>query len=88
MNIHSPYKVISQSPEDGILVDHFESREEAEDFAREMAEEGYTTVVCQKTRVFESERRPIDFGVRSGVDYPATLGPCLDTNVWMPRSAA
>ena len=90
MNFHitAPYKVISHSPEDGILVDHFETRAEADAFARVVAEEGYTAMVCLVTTIYQPDEQPREVVAAPGINFPASLTrPQLGT-VTMPQPAA
>lgn len=87
--IELPFKVISAAEGSGILVDHFHTLREAEAFAEAVSSEGFTASVCQNLRVFQAkEPEPEDFGVRPGVDFPATLSPARGAAQWLPRPAA
>lgn len=66
--------VISHSETDGPLVEEFQSRLEAEGFADDVAREGLASTILMKlVEVPAVEPEPEDFGVRPGIDYPATL---------------
>lgn len=70
--------VISHSETDGPLVEEFQTRREAEDFADAVAREGMaSTILTTLTEVPAVDYQPEDFGVRPGIDYPATLCPAF-----------
>ena len=73
-SLHAPYKVIAHSEQDGLLIDHFETKAEADAFARDVSEEGYTTMVCLVIRRCPSPALPARDAVAApGIDYPASL---------------
>lgn len=64
--------VVYVSHEYGFGFDEFDSHEEAEEFAEDF---GGTVATADefKDMTEEPEYEPEDFGVRPGIDYPATL---------------
>ena len=69
----TPFKVVAHSDMDGVLVDHFETMELAESFARDIADEGYTAMVCPVVAVYRAATDTPEPVAIPGVDYPATL---------------
>ena len=65
--------VISYS-ESGPLVEEFETKTKAVDFAEAVAGEGMpSTILMRISEIPAVFPEPEDFGVRPGIDFPATL---------------
>lgn len=59
-----------------LCFDEFEAEQDARDFAEEFGGE-VVTVEEFKNMTREPEYEPEDFGVRPGINYPATLCPAF-----------
>ena len=69
--------VISHS-ESGPLVDEFETKTKAVDFAEAVALDGTPSTILMKiSEVSAALPEREDFGVMPGIDYPATLCPAF-----------
>ena len=73
LSITAPYKVIAHSEQDGVLVDHFETHAKADSFARDVADEGYTAMVCIVTTMYQPDEQPREVVAAPGINFPATL---------------
>lgn len=66
--------VISHSETDGPLIEEFNTRSKAVNFADAVAREGMpSTILMKVSEVSAEEQEPEDFGVLPGIDFPATL---------------
>lgn len=66
--------VISHSETDGPLIEEFNTRMQAVDFADSVAREGTPSTILMKiSEIPAMQPEPEDFGVLPGIDYPATL---------------
>ncbi len=70
------FMVISWNATDGLFADHFETVEEANSFARRIADEGFIAQVTEQRAFYKAAPGESDDhgGVIPGEDFPATLG--------------